>query len=105
MSCGDPHDPDCRQVLAALDAYLDGEDTPVDRALIAAHLQECGPCLQEHHVEQLVKSRLARACGSEACSEEVRTRVVARIRQVRVGGPGVMVQATEASFTAFVERD
>lgn len=105
MSCGGADDLDCRQILAALDAYLDGEDTSVDRALIAAHLQECGPCLQEHHIEQLVKARLARACGGEACSSEIRTRVVARIRQVRLAGPGVMVQETEASFSALVEPD
>jgi mycothiol system anti-sigma-R factor len=105
MSCGDPHDVDCRQILDALDSYLDGEDTSVDRALIAQHLQECGPCLQEHHIEQLVKARLARACGGEACSDEVRTRIVARIREVRVASVGGTVRATETSVTATVERD
>lgn len=105
MSCGGPHDVDCRQILDALDAYLDGEDTPLDRALIAAHLEECGPCLQEHHIERLVKARLARACGPEACSDEVRARIVTRIREVRVTSLGGTVRATESSFTAMVERD
>ncbi len=102
MSCGNHHDLDCREILKALDSFLDGEDTALDRAAIAQHLEECGPCLQEHHLEQLVKARLARACGSEACSEAVRTRIVTAVRQVSLRADGTTVVA-RATYTR-IER-
>lgn len=84
MSCGNHHDVDCGSILASLDAFMDGEDTELDRTKIATHLHECGPCLQEHHIDQLVKALVARGGGGERCSEQVRARVVDRIREVRV---------------------
>lgn len=83
MSCGNHHDVDCGSILASLDAFMDGEDSALDRAKIAEHLHECGPCLQEHHVEQLVKALVARGGGGEHCSEQVRARIVSRIHEVR----------------------
>jgi len=37
----------CEQVQALLAAYLDGEVTPFERALILAHLSGCTDCQQE----------------------------------------------------------
>lgn len=91
MSCGDQHDVECGAILGALEAFLDGEDTALDRTMILQHLDECGPCLQEHHIEQLVKARVARACSTEQCSEAVRTRVVTRIRQIVTTDVGTVV--------------
>lgn len=105
MSCGRPHEVDCHDILEALDAYLDGEDTALDRAKIATHLQECGPCLQEQHVDRLVKARVARACGGDTCSEVVRTRILTSIREVRVSGGSAMVRSTETTITAVVRSD
>jgi anti-sigma factor (TIGR02949 family) len=84
MSCGRPHEVDCGSVLAALDAFIDGEDSALDRAKIAAHLHECGPCLEEQHIEQLVRAVVARSCAAEPCSEAVRAGVIGRIRAVSV---------------------
>jgi mycothiol system anti-sigma-R factor len=84
VSCGNHHDLDCGSILAALDAFIDGEESDLDRVKIAQHLHECGPCLQEQHVEQLVKAIVARGGGGERCSEQIRARIVTRIREVRV---------------------
>ncbi len=105
MSCGQPHEVDCRDVLEALDAYLDGEDTALDRAKIVEHLDECAPCLQEHHIERLVKARVARAYGDETCSELVRTRILTTIREVRVSGGTATVRSVETSITAVTSAD
>lgn len=99
MSCGNHHDANCTEVLAALDAYLDNEDTPLDRAVIARHLEECGPCLQEQDIDRVVRALVARACGSEACSDAVRARIVTRIRETSVAVPGVGVVTTQTSVT------
>ena len=43
MSCGNPHDTDCREVLDKVYAYLDGELTRATCAEIREHLDECSP--------------------------------------------------------------
>ena len=84
MSCGNHHDTPCGEVLDAVSAYLDGEMTADDHAKIAHHFDECGPCLKEAGVYQEVKALIARSCGSDACPDEVRARVVSMIRTVTV---------------------
>jgi anti-sigma factor RsiW len=39
-----PPEPDCHQVGAVLQAYLDGELGPEDAGLVAAHLEHCERC-------------------------------------------------------------
>jgi mycothiol system anti-sigma-R factor len=84
MSCGNPHDTDCGEVLDAVYAYLDGEMTPDDRHVIRHHLDECSPCLRQFGIEQEVKSLVARCCGDETAPDELRSKVLARLQQVRV---------------------
>jgi mycothiol system anti-sigma-R factor len=105
MSCGDHHDVGCGQVLAALDAFLDGEESAVERALIDQHLRECGPCLAEEQIERLVKVRVARAFGGEACSDRVRARIVTRIREIRVDVTATEVVTTQSTYTAVRDLD
>jgi mycothiol system anti-sigma-R factor len=84
MSCGHPHSTPCSDVLEAISAYLDGELTADDRAVIAQHIHECWPCLHEVDVYREVKVLIARACGGEQVPDDVRARVVSRIRTVSV---------------------
>ena len=55
MSCGEPHETDCREVLAEVYLYLDLECGEERRVLIREHLEECGPCLREYGIEQEVR--------------------------------------------------
>ena len=84
MSCGSPHSTPCSDVLEAVSAYLDGETSPEDRDAIAQHLVECWPCLHEVDMYREVKLLIARACGGDRVPDEVRARVVHRIRTVSV---------------------
>ena len=84
MSCGDPHDTDCREVLDKVYLYLDGEADDVDCGKIRQHLDECSPCLRRFGLEQQVKSLVARSCGCDPVPEGLRVRVLQRIREVRV---------------------
>ena len=43
MSCGEPHETDCREVLEEVYLYLDLECGEERRTLIRHHLDECGP--------------------------------------------------------------
>ncbi|MDQ6649367.1 MAG: mycothiol system anti-sigma-R factor [Actinomycetota bacterium] len=84
MSCGDPHETDCRDVIEEVYLYLDGELDEEDRRKVRSHLDECSPCLRQYGLEQSVKALVARCCGGEAAPVELRERVMVRLREVRV---------------------
>lgn len=75
MSCGDPHETDCREVLEEVYLYLDLECANERRETIRAHLDECSPCLREYGIEQDVKALVGRCCGDETAPEELRERL------------------------------
>ncbi|HLL68069.1 MAG TPA: mycothiol system anti-sigma-R factor [Micromonosporaceae bacterium] len=81
MSCGDPHETDCREVLEEVYIYLDLECADSRREVIRAHLEECSPCLREYGIEHEVKALVARCCGSEVAPMELKQRVRLRLSQ------------------------
>jgi mycothiol system anti-sigma-R factor len=83
MSCGKPHDVPCTEVLATVYSYLDGEMDDSDYGQIRVHLEECGPCLREYGLEELVKKLVHKCCGQEAVPGELRAKVLTRIAAVR----------------------
>ena len=84
MSCGNPHEVPCADVLEQVYVYLDGEIGPDECAKIREHLDECGPCLRQYGLDQAVKALVARSCGCELAPEDLRAKVLTRIREVRV---------------------
>lgn len=81
----------CRQVLEVVYLYLDDElrstDSPeVSRARIAAHLDECGPCLREYGIEQEVKVLVRRCCGHEQAPESLRQALLGKLRAAGIRG-------------------
>ena len=83
MSCGDPHETDCSEVLEKVYLYLDQEDAADDHDQIRIHLDECSPCLRQYGLEQAVKALVARCC-SDPAPVDLRERVLLRIQQVRI---------------------
>ena len=84
MSCGDPHETPCGEVLADVYVYLDGEQDAASYDKVRQHLDECAPCLRQYGLEQAVKALVARCCGSDRAPRELRDRVNLRIQQVRL---------------------
>ncbi len=84
MSCGDPHETPCSEVLDAVYLYLDGEQDAEHREQVRIHLDECAPCLRQFGLEQAVKTLVARSCGSDCAPADLKDRVLLRIQQVRV---------------------
>jgi mycothiol system anti-sigma-R factor len=80
MSCGEPHETDCSQVLAEVWLFLDNECDGRQRQLLAQHLDECRGCLAEYGLEEKLKKLLATKCGGEqapaALREQIRTAVL-----------------------------
>ena len=83
MSCGDPHETPCEEVLEKVYLYLDGEAESEDHQHVRLHLDECSPCLRKYGLEQAVKALVARSCAEQA-PVELRERVMFRLQQVRV---------------------
>ena len=84
MSCGDPHDTDCREVLVKVYAYLDGELDGETVQKIKVHLEECGPCLSEYDLDVALKQLVRRSCGGDCAPEELRARIMTQISEVRL---------------------
>ena len=85
MSCGrTTHDTDCSEVLHRIYEYLDGEMRPDDTLADRQHLEECGPCLREYDLDQMLKALVRRSCAGEAAPGELRTQIMARITTVTV---------------------
>jgi mycothiol system anti-sigma-R factor len=84
MSCGNPHKVPCSEVLERLYAFLDNEISEADCEDIREHLEECGPCLREHNLEDAVKKLVAKHCGCDPAPADLRSKVLVRIRQAQV---------------------
>ena len=83
MSCGNPHEVPCTEVLAMVYSYIDGEVDDGSYAEIRQHLDECGPCLREYGLDELVKKLVHKCCGHETVPGELRDKVLTRIAAVR----------------------
>jgi mycothiol system anti-sigma-R factor len=82
MSCGQPHETDCSEVIARVYEYLDGEMPDGDCGKIKQHLHECGPCLREYGIEDEVKKLVKRSC-SDPAPEDLRAKVLAKLAAAR----------------------
>jgi mycothiol system anti-sigma-R factor len=57
--------------------------SPADCDHIRQHLDECGPCLREYGLEEAVKRLVAKHCGCDPVPDQLRAKVLVRIRQVQ----------------------
>jgi len=86
VSCGRPHETDCREVLAEVYLYLDLECAHTRREVIQRHLDECGPCLREYGIEHEVKQLVSRCCRAETAPTELRERLRRKLAELVADG-------------------
>jgi mycothiol system anti-sigma-R factor len=79
----DPSLADCADFLERIVYFLDNELDEADCSAVRVHLDSCNPCLEKYDLQRTVKAVVARSC-SEAAPDELRQRVMLRIRQVQV---------------------
>ncbi|MBK6873635.1 MAG: mycothiol system anti-sigma-R factor [Kineosporiaceae bacterium] len=84
MSCGNPHETDCREVLERVYEFLDGEMTDHDVAKIRQHLDECSPCLTQYDLDLMLKALVRRSCVCETAPDSLRSRIMVQITEVRL---------------------
>ena len=85
MSCGNPHETDCSEVLDHLYEFLDNEMPEGDCAKFRQHFDECSPCLEKYGLEQEVKKLVRRSCGCDDVPTDLRSKVMSRIEAIRAG--------------------
>jgi anti-sigma factor (TIGR02949 family) len=86
MSCGEPHEMDCSEVLDHLYEYLDKEMPDRDCEKFKEHFDECSPCFEKYGLEQEVKKLVKRCCGHDDVPSDLRSKVMGRIETIRAGG-------------------
>lgn len=82
MSCGEPHETDCSEVLAEVWLFLDNECNHERRKLLQRHLDECGACLEEFGLEEHLKALLARKCGGDHAPDALKQRLRHSISEI-----------------------
>ncbi|MGW7350611.1 mycothiol system anti-sigma-R factor [Streptomyces sp. NPDC054784] len=85
MSCGEPHEMDCSEVLDHLYEYLDQEMPDRDCEKFKEHFDECSPCFEKYGLEQEVKKLVKRCCGRDDVPSDLRSKVMGRIEMIRAG--------------------
>lgn len=98
MSCGNPHEMECSEVLQKVFVFLDSECDEISRARIVQHMDECGPCLQMLGIEREVKALIHRKCGGDPAPSGLRDRIRLRLRTVRIED-GYLEQTTVVQDT------
>lgn len=78
-----PAPADCADVLDQIVYLIDNELDQADVAVVRHHLDQCSPCLEKYDLQRTVKQIVARSC-SEPAPDELRERVLLRIREVQV---------------------
>jgi len=79
----DPSLAECADFLERIVYFLDNELDESDCSAVRLHLDQCNPCLEKYDLQRTVKAVVARSCH-ESAPDELRQRVLLRIRQVQV---------------------
>ncbi|GAA2098797.1 hypothetical protein GCM10009759_30110 [Kitasatospora saccharophila] len=88
MSCGDPHETECGEVLDHLYEFLDNEMPEGDCVKLRVHFDECSPCFEKYGLEQAIKALIKRSCGCDDTPTDLRAKVLARIDSIRTQRSG-----------------
>jgi mycothiol system anti-sigma-R factor len=74
----------CATVLRDVWLFLDDELDPDNRRAVQQHLDDCSPCLEQAGLDHKLKLLLHDKCGGERAPEELRSRLVAKLRTLTV---------------------
>jgi mycothiol system anti-sigma-R factor len=74
---------ECADFLEQIVYLIDNELDAADIAAVKVHLEACSPCLERYDLQRTVKAIVARSCH-ESAPQELRDRVLLKIREVQV---------------------
>lgn len=77
---------DCASArLERIYEYLDGALSRADLCSVQDHLSTCPECSAEYDLECIIRSVVRRSC-SEPAPQDLKTRIMVRIDQIRIEG-------------------
>jgi mycothiol system anti-sigma-R factor len=71
------------EALDRVYGYLEGELDEATCAKIRQHLDECGPCLHEYGLEEVVRRVVQKHCPDDPQPLVLRAKILTRIREIR----------------------
>lgn len=77
--------PDCRQALAELFSYLDGEIGDDERVQVSHHLDRCSDCLETFEFHHELRALVAQRCRTEA-PDSLKDRILGAIAELGEAG-------------------
>jgi len=80
-----PREITCREAVAALYEFLDGELGPVSHEEVKAHFDVCQRCYPHLRLEEAFRAALQRACAGAAAPETLRDRLKAMLSEADPG--------------------
>jgi mycothiol system anti-sigma-R factor len=97
MSCGQPHELDCHEVLRRADVFLEhrldgdlsvAEQPAVSFVRIEQHLHECHPCERQYEgavyqLDEQVRAAVLRCCHEDHAPDDLRSRVLRRLAELQ----------------------
>jgi len=104
MSCGNPHDVDCAEVIEQVYLYLDGEIDEDVRQQVRVHLDECAPCLRQFGIEQEFKALVHRRCGGDVPPPGLRERIKLQLTSVSFEEDGTQISVEQVTIERTGER-
>lgn len=84
MSCGNPHETPCTEVLESLILFIDKEQCSVAEEQIRIHLAQCPSCCAERDAMELMKVLVSRSCCPDPAPSEFRLKITQIIAQIEV---------------------
>ncbi|NNN15510.1 MAG: mycothiol system anti-sigma-R factor [Acidimicrobiaceae bacterium] len=72
---------DCRETIAKLYEFLDGELKAGDHEMVRRHIEDCSPCLEAFEFEAELKSMIKRKLSGECVTREFRQRLSTILEQ------------------------
>ncbi|MCC2315156.1 mycothiol system anti-sigma-R factor [Cellulomonas xiejunii] len=78
----------CDEAVERLWEYVDSELGELDQQRVEAHLEACAPCLEEEHIEVVLKQLVRRCCKEEApAALRLRIHEQLTVLRLRAGTP------------------
>ena len=73
---------ECREYLAEVHQFLDGELGAERRTVVQIHLEQCGPCLGAYDFEAELRVVVSTSCKEKEVPQGLRDRIASLLREV-----------------------
>ena len=108
MSCGNPHETPCNEVLNSVGLLIDGEIHEISQIhSIEIHFEECAPCREEmeheRRLHQMLHEMLSRSCH-ESAPQELHDQIAHQLATLKQGPPDFVTEYRRTDISIQVDE-